>query len=229
MRKGCGALRLTPGEGDVYIHHLPGVAAAMAGPLPPAADLTPFVSSIYDQGETEACVMFSSALMASVQDAIDRGEWHVYDALGAYHAIGGDDRSGVDARLALEYIRTTGLQAQGGVGRHKISSYAFVKQSPELFSETLKAAIVARQPCVLACHLPVRFGWNSSGPAVPEMYHQMCLLGYDAEGNFIVGNSWGATWGKAGFGRLSVAFLEDGNFQAGDCYAWTTVDTAVVS
>lgn len=220
---GTGAMLLPTDGRDYHAHRIPGVAAAMAAPLPAACDLMPFVHSIYDQGRIEACVMYSAALLKSVQDQIDRNAWNVYDALGAYHAVGGNDREGIDARVALQYAQDTGLLVDGGTARHRIGSYAFVKQEPTCFVATLKAAAVAKQPCVVACRLPEVFGWDSSG-APTYAYHQICYLGYDDQENCIFGNSWGAAWGKGGFGRLSFAYLTANGFQGGDCYAYTCID-----
>ena len=217
-----GALPHAPDARDYRMERLPGVVAASAPG--PAYDLMGYDEGAYDQGAIPCCVMASIALMKSLFDAIDRDTWQWYDFLAAYHAVGGNDHEGVETRGALQYAQEVGLPVTGKAVRHRIGSYAFApRDSPENFVETLKRAIWARHPCVLACRLPAEFGWDSSGPRTPA-YHQLCLGGYDRDGCALVGNSWGPSWGRRGWGRIPWEFLVADGFQGGDCYAWTATD-----
>lgn len=40
--------------------------------------------------------------------------------------------------------------------------------------------------------------------------HAVCVVGYQADGRFIVRNSWGPTWGDKGFGYATPAYIQAG-------------------
>jgi C1A family cysteine protease len=42
--------------------------------------------------------------------------------------------------------------------------------------------------------------------------HAICVVGYRADGRFIVRNSWGTGWGDQGFGYVKPAYIADGFF-----------------
>jgi hypothetical protein len=42
--------------------------------------------------------------------------------------------------------------------------------------------------------------------------HAVCIVGYRADGWFIVRNSWGTAWGDGGFGYLDPEYIADGFF-----------------
>jgi C1A family cysteine protease len=42
--------------------------------------------------------------------------------------------------------------------------------------------------------------------------HAVCVVGYRADGRFIIRNSWGTIWGDAGFGYASEAYINVGFF-----------------
>jgi hypothetical protein len=216
-----GARPHVPSALDYQMERLPGVVAVSAPP--PSYDLMGYEEGTYDQGAIPCCVLASIALMKSLFDAIDRDRWEWFDFLAAYHAVGGNDHEGVETRTALQYAQEVGLQVTGKAERHRIGSYAFApRDSPENFASTLKRALWAKHPFVIACRLPAEFGWISSGPRTPA-YHQMVGIGYNREGNLIVANSW-PNWGYRGFGQLSWEYLVADGFQGGDCYAWTATD-----
>jgi hypothetical protein len=221
-RTGAVAHRRRPE--DAFIHQIPKVAAAVAVGPPPFCNLSANVAKIYDQGALPCCVTTSICAMKGVEDSIDTGQWNQYDYLSAFLANGGTPQEGVPTRRMLQYVQDVGLKVMGHSERRRIGSYAFTPQEPAAFVSTLKAAIFAKQPAVLAARLPEVFGWSSSGPAI-EAYHQVCLVGYDADWAIIL-NSWGADWGKRGFGRLSWSYLTDNNLQNDDCYAFTCIDAA---
>ncbi len=225
--RGTGAVRHDHKLEDYAMHRIPGVAAWILTGVPDCTDLRGNVKQVYNQGPIPACVMYSLALMKSIEGALDRHAWFTYDPLAAYHEIGGDDKAGVPTRAALEYVQAKGMPVLNFGRRDRIGSYAFAPQEPAEFVATLKAALAAGQPCVIAARLPARFGWDSSGPAT-EAYHQMCLVGYNSGstplGNAIIGNSWGPDWGRAGFGQLSWEYLLSDDFHHKDVYAYTCVD-----
>lgn len=42
--------------------------------------------------------------------------------------------------------------------------------------------------------------------------HAICVVGYTAQGRFIIRNSWNTTWGDQGFGYASQAYIQAGFF-----------------
>ena len=49
-------------------------------------------------------------------------------------------------------------------------------------------------------------------PSTKRGGHAVCVVGYRADGRFIIRNSWGTTWGDAGFGYASEAYINAGFF-----------------
>ncbi len=46
-------------------------------------------------------------------------------------------------------------------------------------------------------------------PATQRGGHAVCIVGYKADGGFIVRNSWGAEWGDKGFAYASASYAQD--------------------
>jgi hypothetical protein len=42
--------------------------------------------------------------------------------------------------------------------------------------------------------------------------HAICIVGYRADGRFIVRNSWGTAWGDEGFGYLHPGYIKSAFF-----------------
>jgi C1A family cysteine protease len=53
---------------------------------------------------------------------------------------------------------------------------------------------------------------NTFKPATVRGGHAVCLVGYRADGRFIVRNSWGTGWGDKGFAYASPAYINAGFF-----------------
>ncbi len=197
---GTGALPLYPDPRDYEMSRIPEVRAMLEVGAPASYDLIPYVKGVYDQGQTAACVAFSTAGMKSIEDMLEHSAWNTYDAPALYAANGGTGQNGVDTRRVLQYAQDTGLLVLGATARYRIGSYAFAPRVAGQFEDTLKAAVAANRPCVLALLLPQNFGWDSSG-GITQSYHQIGVCGYDAT-NVIILNSWGSWWGKNGLGRI---------------------------
>lgn len=218
-----GALRHEPDPRDYHLHRLPGVAAAAQAGYPEACDLLADIHGSYLQGALPACVVASLALVKSIEDQREHGTWDVYDWEEAFGRLGGGPGQPVPTLAALQFVQREGLRLYGGQRRYRIGSYAFApRDTPELFVSTLKAAIYAGQPCVVALRLPEQLGWDSSGPAT-EAYHQMGYVGFDPYGALFK-NTWGDDWGRHGCCRIPWDFLTADGFQGGDCYAYTVID-----
>jgi C1A family cysteine protease len=49
-------------------------------------------------------------------------------------------------------------------------------------------------------------------PATVRGGHAVCVVGYTADGRFIIRNSWGSAWGDKGFAYASAAYIAGGFF-----------------
>jgi len=49
-------------------------------------------------------------------------------------------------------------------------------------------------------------GCPSYATSKANVNHAVVLVGYDANGNYIIKNSWGTSWGDNGFGIISKDF-----------------------
>lgn len=219
---GTGALLLTPDPRDFQMHRIPEVKAMLEAGAPASYDLITYIKGVYNQGQVSSCVAHSTAGMKSVEDMLEHSAWNTYDAPALYAANGGTGQNGVDTRRVLQYAQDTGLLVLQGTARYRIGSYAFAPRVAGQFEDTLKAAIAANRPCVLALLLPQNFGWDSSG-AMTQGYHQVAIVGFDATYVTIL-NSWGSGWGKNGLGRIPWSYLTQQNFQSGYVYAYTVID-----
>jgi hypothetical protein len=53
---------------------------------------------------------------------------------------------------------------------------------------------------------------DSFAPSTVRGGHAVCVVGYRADGRFIVRNSWGTSWGDQGFGYVSAAYISKAFF-----------------
>lgn len=201
---------------------LPGAQDALSSGLPASLDLSQDFRQIYDQGAEPSCVAFSTCGLTSAFDWLADAGWDNLDGHRLYRACGGTGSNGIDTRATLEFARTQGVPLLSGAGSIKIGSYVFATQQPVQFRQEIAAALSAGHFCTVALLLPMVFGWSSSGSATPA-YHQVVICGYTGlgEGDYaIFVNSWGASWGNGGKGRVTWSYLEGGGFQGGYVYAY---------
>jgi C1A family cysteine protease len=95
--------------------------------------------------------------------------------------------------------------------QHRIASYTNLKRDLTDWKTWL-----ARQGPILAA-LSVDESWDNAGtnggkidvfkPATVRGGHAVAVVGYRADGRFIVRNSWGTGWGDQGFGYVKPAYI----------------------
>lgn len=220
---GTGAVLLSPDSRDFDMARIPEVRIMLEVGTPPSYEgMLAYIKGTYNQGQIPSCVAHSTAGMKSIEDMLEHSVWNTYDAPALYRDNGGTGQNGVDTRRVLQYAQDTGVLVLNGTARYRIGSYAFAPRVAGQFEETIKAAVAANMPCVLALLLPQNFGWDSSG-GITQGYHQVVIAGY-TEQYVIILNSWGAGWGNGGLGRVPWAFIIQDNFQNGYAYAYTVID-----
>jgi hypothetical protein len=220
---GLGALPLNHDSRHLDLSSLSAIAEIMRTAIPAEVDLWEYVQLIYNQESLPACTTYSIAAMQTVFEFMETG-WHrEMDAEESYWKNGGDGRHGVPTDRTLEWCKNTGLLWADTILRYRIGSYAFCDPKTDHGVQSIKAAIALKRPCVLALLLPADF-WDgdSNGAVVTNGYHQVCLTGYTPD-RFRFVNSWGTSYGNAGFGSVAWSFLkrtEQRNFT----YAFTAID-----
>src|SRR6185369_16092240 len=93
--------------------------------------------------------------------------------------------------------------------------------------QTIKAALAAGYPLVVAMLLPTDWGWQSGHGAVTSGYHEICAVGYTADGYLLCLNSWGSQWGRNGLGSVLFNYLEANNLQNRYVFSYNTSPVAI--
>jgi len=225
---GTGSLTLNPDSRLRAMESLRVIRRVKAMGIPNQADLTTYVKGNYNQGDENSCVAYSVAGMQSTYEEIEHNRWITFDAEESYVANGGYGPNGISAVDALDWEESPGMRDISTGQRYKIATYAFANPMTDAGIQTIKAAIAAKRPCVLALLLPADFGDQFEGDGtcksdvVTSGYHQICVVGYD-QVRFKLLNSWGNNWGIKGIGSIKWSFVQKAE-QRGWVYAYTTTD-----
>lgn len=201
---------------------MPGAEALGLVGLPDSADITSdFPGPVLNQGGTPSCVCHTISHQMAIFQYQEERLARVFHASRA-HLETGPEGQGRWPDDILKYARDRGMPLTGSEQRFRIVSYAFApKTSQQAWVESIKAAIVNRQPVPICYLLPAVFGWESSG-VVTSGYHETLIVGY-RPGAFLMLNSWGTGWGKNGFGWVPIEFLLASNWQNGYVIAHSSV------
>jgi hypothetical protein len=213
------------------MERVPEIGAILQAGTPPASDLSSFVRRVYDQGAEPSCVAFSSCAMKDLEDSIDRGGGPEYAGHVLYRDCGGDGTNGIDSRAALQELQSRGTPLLAGGYGNKIASYSFAPQVGQQFKDTLKAAVAANHPCVIAMLLPSDFGAVCGRGSITTGYHQQTLVGStadeaapDGQGYAIILNNWGPSFGNGGFCKVLWSYILQQNMQNGYVFAYLAID-----
>jgi len=225
---GTGAIKLPYDWRDRLVHRHPSVAVKLAS-FPDILSLRKYQTGpALNQGATGACVAASEAHLQAFYESMERGTWITFDWARFYTENGGTGSNGINTRDSLQDLHVKGYPVFASDRRYKIQSYAFVDFTADfLFAiQTVKAAIAALRPVVLALKLPDDFlkgmGAGAASSKVTDAYHQVLIPAYDSN-TLGVFNSWGPGYGDNGWGTLEIDYLARPE-QRGWLYGFTTFD-----
>jgi C1A family cysteine protease len=201
---------------------------ASVGPPPPAADWREggHVTAVRDQGSCLSCVAFATCaaieaririLTGATEETIDLAEAHLFHC-GHRGGCG----KGWNPVEALERATTVGIGAEAGFP-YQPSDQACqdIPAVVQVLGWTATTTVEARKQSI-ATNGPVIAGMRAyedlpfyTGKIYKHVTgsdwqgHAVCVVGYsDADGCWIVKNSWGEGWGEGGY--LRIAYGECG-------------------
>jgi len=206
--------------------------------LPSSVDWTTkgAVTAVKNQGQCGSCWAFSTTGSTEGANAIagkglvSLSEQQLVDCSGSY---GNQGCNGGLMDQAFQYIKATGglctessypYTAQDGTCKssckrvHTITGYTDVTRD----SDSALAAAVAQQPVSVAVEadqssFQLYSGGVMTGSCGTNLDHGVLVVGYGEDGQkyWKVKNSWGASWGEAGYIRLGRGSQYNGG--AGQC------------
>jgi hypothetical protein len=164
---GTGALWKPADPRDFDMRRLPGVRELLRVGYPAEhTENQQHVVHTYHQGSTPACVWHTIAGLQTANEHKERrGEKIIFDAMGMHAATGPMDQ-GRWPQDMLKVAQDTGTKVAGATKRYRVGSYAFApKSSPEIWVDTMKAALAAGHLCMIASVGDVWVGdrWPDAG------------------------------------------------------------------
>jgi C1A family cysteine protease len=186
------------------------------GAVPKSVDLRLMQSPVKNQGQTPACVGFSSASMKDYQEGLEHKRLFDFDGGWVYDEckkIDGYSGEGTQIRYAMRVLADEGCQEVGGAVEKKycVKNYARISTKPEM-----KHALATSGAFVIGVDVYQSFEDTADGvipvPGPDDQYlggHAICVVGYDDTKKwFIVKNSWGPDWGDKGYCYLPYNFID---------------------
>ena len=144
--------------------------------------------------------------------------------------------AGTSLKAAMDFLKKYGAVPETMLPFH-ISTAMYLGDENTLYATAAKYRIAAyfnllKDPNQwknwLALHGPVMAGlsvdatWDNATathgnldtfqPNTVRGGHAVCVVGYTAQGRFIIRNSWGTSWGDHGFGYASAAYIQGAFF-----------------
>lgn len=184
--------------------------------IPSTLDYRPALGAIRDQGDQGACVGFASACIKEYQESVDNARFSGYmSPQFIYNLRSNAPSEGMTADNAFTILKTVGIvpeasypyeasyiSPRGNSGlmtaaaNFRIRSYTFLSRLNDI-----KTALYLFGPLMIT--VPVyNTGtrmWHRPSSRSPLLGgHAMAVVGYTSTA-FIIRNSWGLSWGNAGY------------------------------
>jgi C1A family cysteine protease len=208
--------------------------------LPPKVDLTKKCPPVYDQGQLGSCTANAIAAAIEF-DRLKQGEtdfmpsrlFIYYNERAMENSVASD--SGAAIRDGIKSVATQG-DCPEPEWPYDVNKFA-VKPPPACYRDALKYKAVnyeridhdvTQMKGCLAGGCPFVFGVSvyqnfpmqtktgaiplpGNAPALNEGHAMLCVGYDDAHRVFIIRNSWGAVWGKKGYGTIPYEYLMNAN------------------
>lgn len=211
--------------------------------LPSTVDLTSKCPAVYDQGQLGSCTANAIAgaiefdrLKQKLQDWVPSRLFIYYNERVIEGTVNSD--AGARIRDGIKSVATIG-DCPEPTWPYDVAKFA-VKPPSAAYSQATKYKTVSYQrvardlnqmkgclaegyPFVYGISVYSSFPMQTATGAIPmpgpgdtlDGGHAMLAVGYEDNGqSFIVRNSWGAGWGKSGYGTLPYAYLLNGGLSS---------------
>jgi C1A family cysteine protease len=206
--------------------------------LPDRASIRANMSPVRDQGQLGSCTGFSTcaAVEYLIPGAIISPLFVYYEERAAEGTINTD--AGANIRTGIKVLNKLGATTEAkwpysdgptkfkrkptktaikDAAKRKLTTYLRCNSRVEVMS-----ALASSKPVVIgfSCYSSLDTAEVDKTGIVPMPKktdrqiggHAICLTGYDAKTKlFEFKNSWGSSWGNAGYGYLPFGYLDDGN------------------
>lgn len=179
-----------------------------------------WAGQVADQGSCGSCVAFATVAVLEARRRIRMRDAHLNEALSVAHLFFCGTKNGCEQgwtpALALDRCRKVGVGLENNFRyrpeqlecRHIPSAVMVPRWRKPKLREDRMEALALRGPVIGCMHVFEDFLWYRSGVYRPVSsrsagLHAVAVVGYnDAEGCWLIKNSWGTAWGEGGFARL---------------------------
>ena len=186
--------------------------------LPTSFSCQKVMPPVENQGSTQHCVAHSCSAMVNYLLNTERktvGIDYGIEEIEIYNQR--KDRSkdiGMSPKVALEYIRTKGVNITSLGTRYQISGYGLVTELKDL-----KNAIVMNGPVLTGLFVRSMVGddfWRGDGKFGG---HAVTIVGYnDRDRMLLLRNSWGTTYGTMGYHLLPYDVWDEESIETWTIY-----------
>lgn len=206
-----------------------------ASPLPESVDLRPKLPACWDQGDLGSCTAFAlTGAMAFLHAGFEGSQlWLYYEERkieGDVHSdAGAEIRDGIKVLASLglppetawpydiaKFSRAPSAAATKAAKADMVTAYQRLTGVDDMLD-----CLASGFPFVVGISVFESFETDAVAktgkvpmPAKHDKLlggHAVCVVGYTADGSFIVRNSWGTGWGMNGYFTLPEAYLADAN------------------